>query len=207
MAPANRWSDGHEQDPDYGERYAARFAALAESGSDVHGEANFCTKLAPARSRVLDAGCGTGRVAIRLAELGYACVGVDSDRAMLEVAQRASADVDWNLLDLVDVASLDDSFELIVAAGNVMPLLAAGTEQGVLSGLASLLSADGVFVTGFGLDVAHLPLDEVPFRLSQYDAWCRDAGLELVARYATWAAEPFLDEGGGYAVSVHRRGG
>lgn len=205
MTAQSRWSDGREEDPDYGERYAARFAALAESGSDIHGEATFCTFLAPTGSHVLDAGCGTGRVAIRLAELGYHCVGVDSDAAMLAVAQRAATTVEWHLIDLVDVTALDEVFDLIVAAGNVMPLLAAGSEQAVLSGLASRLSPGGVMVAGFGLDVAHLPLDEVPFGLDQYDEWCSDAGLELADRYATWAGEPFVDASGGYAVSVHRR--
>jgi hypothetical protein len=59
-------------------------------------------------------------------------------------------------------------------------------------------------VTGFGLDADHLPLPEAPFGLTEYDAWCAAAGLELVERSSTWDGEPFTD-GGGYAVSVHRR--
>ncbi|WP_372343101.1 methyltransferase domain-containing protein [Streptomyces sp. KL116D] len=35
---------------------------------------------------MLDAGCGTGRVTIRLSELGYDCVGFDLDASMLDVA-------------------------------------------------------------------------------------------------------------------------
>jgi 2-polyprenyl-3-methyl-5-hydroxy-6-metoxy-1,4-benzoquinol methylase len=54
-----------------GEEYAQRFAQLAASGHDIHGEATFCTALLKPAARVLDAGCGTGRIAIRLAELGH----------------------------------------------------------------------------------------------------------------------------------------
>ena len=76
-----RWTDiaratGGER---YAERYAARFRELADGGSDVHGEAGFVSRLLPAPASVLDAGCGTGRVSIRLAELGYDVTGADVD--------------------------------------------------------------------------------------------------------------------------------
>jgi SAM-dependent methyltransferase len=203
VCAANRWSD-QGQSEDHGERYAARFAALAASGQDVHGEATFCASLVPRGATVLDAGCGTGRLAIRLAELGYSCVGIDIDQAMLDVARRSSTDVEWHLLDLVDVGSIQQSFDLVVAAGNVVPLLAAGTEPAVIDHLAKRLLPTGLLVTGFGLDPAHLPLDEAPFSLSEYDAWCRAAGLELAARFASWSAAPFVHNRAGYAVSVHR---
>jgi SAM-dependent methyltransferase len=187
-----------------GRSYAERFAALAAAGHDMHGEATYCASLAPPGGRILDAGCGTGRVAVRLAELGFRCVGVDADESMLAVAREASDAVIWQLLDLVDVAMLDGGFDLIVAAGNVIPLLAPGSEGAVIAGLASQLAADGVLITGFGLDAAHLPLDEAPFGLAKYDGWCEAADLELLTRHSTWAADPYVD-GAGYAVSLHKR--
>jgi SAM-dependent methyltransferase len=199
-APQSRWAAGKSTD---GEGYAARFAALAAAGHDIHGEATLCATLVPPGSRILDAGCGTGRVAIRLAELGYRCVGVDSDGSMLDVARRASTEVEWHHLDLVDVGALDGQFDLIVAAGNVIPLLAEGTESVVVAGLAGRLAPSGVLVAGFGLDAAHLPLDEAPFGLTEYDGWCAAAGLELRERFATWSADPYVDETG-YAVSLHQ---
>jgi ubiquinone/menaquinone biosynthesis C-methylase UbiE len=46
----------------------------------------------PAGSRVLDAGCGTGEHTVRLAELGYRCVGVDvSPRVLWQAAELARA--------------------------------------------------------------------------------------------------------------------
>jgi len=202
---SNRWRDltgGVE-----GTEYAARFERLAATGADVHGEATLCASLAPPGSRVLDAGCGTGRVAVRLAELGYDCVGVDSDESMLAMARASAQPVRWVLGDLADLAAVaaevGSGFDLVVAAGNVVPLLGSGTEPVVVSALARRLRRGGLLVAGFGLDVAHLPIDFVPVDLPSYDRWCADAGLLPVHRFATWDGAPY-DEGG-YAVSIHRR--
>lgn len=55
-----------------------------------------------------------------------------------------------------------------------------------------------------GLDAAHLPLEEAPMTLAEFDGWTTRAGLVLRRRYATWSGDPYND-GGGYAVSVHAR--
>ena len=40
--------------------------------------------------RILDLGCGTGRLAAAIAECGASVTGVDSDAAMIEAARRSS---------------------------------------------------------------------------------------------------------------------
>ncbi|GAA2734559.1 class I SAM-dependent methyltransferase [Actinocorallia aurantiaca] len=188
-----------------GEEYAARFAALAESGKDLHGEARFCAALVPPGARVLDAGCGTGRVMIRLAELGYDCVGVDLDDSMLAVARKNAPELTWLQADLAEfdpaALGIPADFDLVVAAGNIFPLLAPGTEPDAARRVAAALKPGGLLVAGFGLDRAHLPVPP-SITLAEYDAYCAAAGLTLVDRFATWDAEPY--DGGGYAVSVHR---
>jgi SAM-dependent methyltransferase len=142
-------------------------------------------------------------VAIRLAELGYDCVGVDIDEAMLAQARMTSPGLTWVTSDLVRLTGADlGRFDLVIAAGNVIPLLDRGTEALVVSNLAGLLAAGGLLVAGFGLEADHLPLDSAPLDLDDYDAWCDAAGLCLVSRYSTWDGDRY--EGGGYAVSVHR---
>ncbi|MER6637767.1 class I SAM-dependent methyltransferase [Streptomyces microflavus] len=189
-----------------GEQYARRFARLAESGHDIHGEAAFCAALVEPPARVLDAGCGTGRIAIRLAELGYRCTGVDIDASMLAVARREAPAQEWILGDLArtDTLGLQPEFDVVLAAGNVIPLLAAGTEAAVIGKLSAVLRPGGLLVTGMGLDAAHLPLPEAPFGLADFDLWCERAGLTLRQRYATWSGDPYVP-GCGYAVSVHAR--
>lgn len=145
-----------------GEQYAARFAELAQRGHDVHGEARLCATLVPPGSRVLDAGCGTGRVLIQLARLGYDGVGVDRDASMLAVARRSAPELTWLQADLAGLdasaAGAGAGFDLVVAAGNVFPLLAPGTEGAVAAALAGTLRPGGVLVAGFGLDEEHLPV-------------------------------------------------
>ncbi|KFG77385.1 class I SAM-dependent methyltransferase [Streptomyces mutabilis] len=189
-----------------GEEYAARFAELAERGQDVHGEARLCATLVPPGARVLDAGCGTGRVLIQLAQIGYDGVGVDQDASMLAVARRDAPRLTWLQADLADfdpaAAGVGSGFDLVVAAGNVFPLLTPGTEAAVAAGLAQALRPGGLLVAGFGLDREHLPVPP-SLTLADYDAHCTAAGLTLTDRFATWDAAPY--GGGGYAVSVHRR--
>jgi SAM-dependent methyltransferase len=184
--------------------YAERFASLAASGKDVHGEAALVGRLLPRGGRVLDAGCGTGRVAIELARRGYEVLGVDLDAGMLERARRDAPKQQWLEGDLatLDLTSLEP-FDLVVAAGNVIPLVAEGTEPQVVDRLALALKPGGLLLAGFGLTPAHLPLDHAPVSLEAYDTWCATSGLGLVKRFSTWDGDPY--SGGGYAVSLHRR--
>ncbi|HSP39404.1 MAG TPA: class I SAM-dependent methyltransferase [Frankiaceae bacterium] len=194
-----RWPQGG------GAEYAARFAALAATGQDLHGEARFCSALVPPGSRVLDAGCGTGRVAIELARHGYACVGTDVDPTMLAEAERAAPDLRWIRADLASL-HLDDEppFDLVVCAGNVVPLVAPATEAAAVRAMAAQLRPGGFLVTGFGLDRAHLPRSAALIDLGEFDGWCSAAGLEPVVRSSTWDGDPWPGDGG-YAVSVFRR--
>jgi SAM-dependent methyltransferase len=189
-----------------GHEYAARFDRLAAAGAHVHGEADLVASLVPAGSRILDAGCGTGRVALRLAELGFDCVGTDIDPSMLEVARARGPALPWYEADLAALHLPGERpFDLVVSAGNVMPLLAAGTGPSVVANLAAVLVSGGLLVAGFGLDAAHLPIPEPTVDLAEYDAWCAGAGLALEQRFGTWDAAPY--EAAGYAVSIHRKPG
>lgn len=194
-----------------GPGYAARFAALEARGEDLHGEARRVHALLGRRpGDVLDAGCGTGRVAIHLARLGHRVVGVDLDDSMLDEARAAAPELDWRGGDLADPAAvrLDHPVDAVVAAGNLWPLLTPGTHADVVAVLVGHLRPGGILVAGFGLDAAHVPFtlpDGVPFPgLDDYDAACAAAGLVLRTRTADWdGTEPY--DGGGYAVSVHTR--
>jgi SAM-dependent methyltransferase len=186
---------------DYAVRYAERFRALAERGDDIHGEATFVADLVAAPARVLDAGCGTGRVAVRLAELGYDVVGVDVDAAMLDQARAAAPDLDWRLGDLARF-ELGETFEVVLVAGNTIPLLEPGTLGDACDRLAAHLAPGGVVVCGFGTDAAHLPGDCPVTALADVDAAFGALGLDVVARYGTWGRGGF-EPAGGYAVTLY----
>jgi len=175
-----------------GDEYQRRFDDLAASGADVHGEATFVAAYSPAS--VLDAGCGTGRVAIELARRGIDVVGVDADASMLETARRLAPSVTWVESDLADL-DLGRTFDVVVMAGNVPLFTAPGTTGALVAGCARHVAGSGLLVAGFQLGPA--------YAIDQYDREAAEAGLELVERFATWDRAPF--DGGGYAVSVHRR--
>ena len=206
--PENPWlvSTGGTAGPSY----AARFAERAAAGEDLDGEARRVDALLGGRrSDVLDAGCGTGRVAIALARWGHRVVGVDLDASMLDEARAAAPELEWHLADLTTL-DLARTVDLVVAAGNLWPLLTPGTHDRVVARLAAHLRPGGRLVAGFGLDADHVPFampDGVAFPdLAGWDAACAAAGLTRTTRTADWAgAEPYA--GGGYAVSVHTLGG
>jgi SAM-dependent methyltransferase len=189
--PRSRWL---REGVPRGDDYDRRFDQLAAAGHDVHGEADFVASLAV--HSVLDAGCGTGRVAIELGRRGFDVVGIDTDPAMLAVARRKGPQIQWLEADLLDV-DVGRSFDAVVLAGNVMIFVAPGTEGPVLSNMARHLESGGLLVAGFSTDAG---LD-----LASYDRLAAAAGLELVERWGTWqrAAET---AGSNYAVSVHRLG-
>lgn len=188
---------------DYAAQYAARFRAMAARGDDVHGEARFVTGLVDPPARVLDAGCGTGRVAIRLAELGYDVVGVDVDASMLVAAREEAPDLDWRVGDLA-VLDTGETYDVVLVAGNTVPLLEPGTLASAAERLAAHVRPDGgVLVCGFGLDDAHLPGDCPVTPLADVDAAFAAAGLEGVDQFSTWDRAPY-DESVGYVVTVHR---
>jgi 2-polyprenyl-3-methyl-5-hydroxy-6-metoxy-1,4-benzoquinol methylase len=81
---SNRWLQDRTVS---GDAYDARYERRAAAGEDVHGEAEFVLRFAPAS--VLDAGCGTGRVGRELARRGIDVVGVDIDPEMLDTARGA----------------------------------------------------------------------------------------------------------------------
>jgi SAM-dependent methyltransferase len=186
---------------DYAKKYADRFRAMAESGADIHGEATFVTGLVEPAARVLDAGCGTGRIAVRLSELGYDVVGVDVDPTMLEQAQAEAPTLDWRLADL-STLDLGETFDVVILAGNTIPLLEPDTLAATCQRLAAHVAPAGRLVCGFGLDEAHLPAGCPITPLSEVNRAMTAAGLREVELWSTWDREPFAPASG-YAVTVH----
>lgn len=189
-------SPGNRRVPLTPDAYDRRWDDLAATGADVHGEADLVAALlGEPTGPVLDAGCGTGRVAIELARRGYRTVGVDLDAKLLVRAREKAPDLEWYEGDLAtlvpDVAP--GPFAGAVLAGNVMIFVARAAQGAVLRNVASRLAPDGMLVAGFQLGRG-LSLDE-------FDEAATRAGLSPVARFATWDRAPFT-AGGDYVVTV-----
>jgi len=175
-----------------GDSYQRRFDELAAEGTDVHGEAAFVAALAP--TSVLDAGCGTGRVALELARRGVDVVGADIDESMLSVARRLGPGIEWVQGDLAGL-DLGRTFDVVVMAGNVVLFTGPGTEADVVAGCGRHVAPGGALACGFQLGRG--------YELDAFDTHCAQIGLVLVQRWATWDQQPFPGDGS-YAVSLHR---
>jgi SAM-dependent methyltransferase len=189
--PRNPWL---ATDAPRGAAYDERFTKLAATGHDVHGEASLVASLG--LHFVLDAGCGTGRVAMELSRRGLDVVGIDLDAEMLAVAREKAPLIPWVEADLTD-ADLGQTFDGIVLAGNVMIFLTPGTERLVVANLSRHLRQAGLFISGFSLGRGRLALDA-------FDGFALDAGMKLVNRWASWDQQAFAT-GADYAVSIHRK--
>ena len=176
------------------DEYEARFAQSLAAGDNVHGEADLIASLTA--GSVLDAGCGTGRVAIELARRGMDVVGVDLDADMIAAARRKAPDIVWLVDDLARM-QLPRRFDLIAMPGNVMLFCRPDDRRLIVHNIAQHLMPGGQLVAGFTLEPAG-------YSLAQWDEDCSACGLELAQRFATWGADPFVANAD-YHVSVHHR--
>lgn len=192
---SERWQ---QSDVPRGAEYDRRFESLAATGMDMHGEAALVGSYRP--TTVLDAGCGTGRVAIELARRGLDVVGTDVDPAMLDAARTKAPALPWVEADLTDPTfDLGRTFDVVVMAGNVLIFVPSGTEEQVIVNAARHLTPGGRLVAGYSLRPGGL-------QPSGHDAYATAAGLVLEDRWSTWDRRPYTPADA-YSVSVHRRSG
>lgn len=192
-APSARWFD--EWSLEQRQEYAARFRTLAASGQDIDGEARMVDALAERGARILDAGCGAGRMAAYLAAQGHDVLGLDIDPVLVEAGRAEYPGLPLEVLDLRAVSPALGAFDLIASAGNVMVFLEPGSERSVLAALASVLRPGGRAVFGFATDRA--------YSHDQLDADAASVGWTREARWATWQLDPFTDDAD-WAVSLYR---
>jgi SAM-dependent methyltransferase len=148
---------------------------------------------------VLDAGCGTGRVAIEVAQHGVSVTGVDIDPEMLAEAEAAAPHLDWRLGNLATI-DLGHRYDVVLMAGNVILYVGRGNEEGALRNMARHLAPGGRLISGFALS-----MDRTLITLDEYDRIAQSVGLILQERYSGWEREPWRWDSP-YAVSVHGLG-
>ncbi len=193
----NRWLAKLEESPDHSDNYVERFRRMAADGADLHGEARFVDAMADRGARILDAGCGPGRVGGRLAALGHDVVGVDLDPVLIAAAEHDHPGPTWLVGDLSELdlpaRGIEPGFDVVVAAGNVMGFLDPTTRERVLVRLAAHLRPGGRIVTGFGSG------GEYPF--GEFFDDVDEAGLVAELKFSTWDLRPFTAESG-FLVAV-----
>ena len=195
-APAPRWFT--DTDDDHSQCYIERIRSLAAEGADLGGEARLIDAMVPRGSRILDAGCGPGRVGAVLHACGHEVVGVDVDPELIAAARADHVGPTWLVSDLseLDLANQGQiaPFDAAVIAGNVLAFVASGTEQQVLICIAKHLKPDSFTVVGFHTD---------RYEMGEFDKHLAGAGFALEHRFATWDLRPWRIDAD-FAVSVLR---
>ncbi len=123
-------------------------AALYDSLNPPGADTDFYCALAREPSRILDIGCGTGLLAVRLALQGHAVTGLDPAQAMLDIARRREgADpVSWILGDITALPP-DSCFDLVLMTGHVFQVFLDSVEiEAVLSVVKTHLVPGGRLV-------------------------------------------------------------
>lgn len=194
------WMEIVAENPDHSGWYIERFRTMAADGDDLEGEARFVDALVPRGARILDAGCGPGRVGGALFRRGHEVVGVDVDPALIEAAEEDHPGPTWLVGDLAELdlpaRGIDGGFDVIVCAGNVITFVPPADRRPALERMGRHLAEDGRIAIGFG---GHRGYGFDEFR-ADVDA----AGLTTELELSTWELRPFGD-GSDFLVSLLRR--
>jgi SAM-dependent methyltransferase len=182
----SRWVEMTEENPEHSTWYVERFRQMAANGDDLAGEARFVDALVGRSARILDAGCGPGRVGGHLHGLGHVVVGVDVDPVLIAAAEVDHPGPTWLVGDLAEFDLADhgitEGFDAIVCAGNVMTFMAPSTRRDALANLGRHLRENGRIAVGFGTGRG--------YEHHEFVTDVEAAGLVVELELSTWDLRP-----------------
>lgn len=145
-------------------------------------------------ARVLDAGCGAGRMSRYLADRGCTVEGVDLSPGMVDMARRDHPDLDFAVASLTDLPFPDDTFAGVMVWYSAIHTPPQGQPQ-IFAEVARVLRPGGHLVIGLqsgtgtrdvsaayakvGLEVE---LERYLYTAGEVAAFAADVGLTEVAR-------------------------
>ncbi|MFH0410605.1 class I SAM-dependent DNA methyltransferase [Corynebacterium sp. L4756] len=192
------WKELTEADPSHSHNYARRWKVLAAQGKDIYGEARTADAMLERGSKVLDAGCGTGRIGGYLAKQGHNVVGMDIDPILIDYAREEHPDVQWEVGDLSNDEVPESDFDLAISAGNVMGFLEQEGREGALRNIFNALAPGGRFIVGFG--------EGRGWTFDEFLALVEKVGFRVEFKYSSWELNVF-NQNSTFLVAVLARPG
>jgi SAM-dependent methyltransferase len=97
--------------------------------------------------RLLELGCGAGRLTSYLTEIGTEVHGVDVSRAMIERSRKRVPEATFHEADFTDLSSFDDaSFDAVLAPCNVLDILSDDERSDLLDQLRRVVAPGGLLM-------------------------------------------------------------
>lgn len=165
---------------------------VSEEAYRASGEAQaqMLASVLPEGCRVVDFGCGDGRVAVPLRELGYDVTGADGSETMLARLNKADPDMSTVLTDGLDLAQqLGKKTDAVVSLAVLIHHNYEACEQ-IITGLRAAVKANGLLVLDW-------PVSDEPSEAAdwigvttwsrdQQDAICKRVGLQRLDSDLPW---------------------
>jgi SAM-dependent methyltransferase len=143
---------------DFVKHYASRVLRPAEVMVLIHYRELFS-------GRVLELGCGAGRLTGYLIELGQHVYGIDVSPTMIAYCREAYPAGDFSVMDLRDLSGFEkESLDVVVATNNVLDVLDDSERRRVLREITRVLKPEGL-LTMSAHNRAFLPNLKLPTNL------------------------------------------
>jgi hypothetical protein len=190
------WKEMIENNPAHSINYANRWREIAARGDDIVGEARLIDAMAERGSKILDAGCGQGRLCGYLVSAGHDVAGTDLDPVLIDIARTNVPEARFYLGDLCVDPVPETDFDLIVSAGNVMGFLPVSGREQALRTLYDALRSSGRAVIGYGAGRG--------WDFQDFLTVATNSGFVVDSLFSTWTLEPFT-QNSDFLVAVLRK--
>ncbi|AKE41185.1 SAM-dependent methyltransferase [Corynebacterium kutscheri] len=190
------WKEITAADPQHSINYARRWDFFLAQGQDIYGEARLIDAMAARGSRILDAGCGQGRLSGYLSQQGHIVVGSDLDPVLIDIAREKFPEATFYVGDLVEDPIAEDGFDIALCAGQVLTFLELDTVPQALRHIFDSLRSGGRAVIGFGAGRG------LPF--GYFFQAAEQVGFIRENVFSSWELAPF-DESSSFLVAVLRK--
>jgi ubiquinone/menaquinone biosynthesis C-methylase UbiE len=121
---------------------AEKYAADSDGITFESTARQFLEKLNP-NPKILEAGCGSGRDAITLSELGAEVTGVDASEGLIAVAKKKSSDIEFLVCNFLDLPLLDETFDGVWSHASLVHLDTISDVKSALSEFYRVLKNEG----------------------------------------------------------------
>lgn len=159
---------------------------MEAQGQDIYGEARLIDAVSERSSRILDAGCGTGRIGGYLISQGHIVVGTDVDPVLIGHARNDHPEGTWYVGDLSQDPIEEAEFDVVISAGNVMGFLAEEGRLPALSNIRASMKEGGRFIVGFGAGRG--------WSFEDFLESAQNAGFGVENTFESWDLVPFTSD-------------